>query len=280
MHWLILALISIVSISVANIYQRMAMRDEGSDPIAGAIVFQFVLTFIVGGFALLHGFVFPPFREYPLQFLISSVFYALGTLAYFHAARKIEASEMRIVSAIGTLVPVLGAVLLLGESITVRQVVGMFIILLAVIIVQKKRTFSINRGVMLAIAGSAMYGIGLVSDVFVLRTYDAISYLVVMSLFPGLILLLLHPQKIFQVKVLATTSMKHVFLYGFFYSIQAIAYYTALQSGANLSQLAPLFKAEVILTVLLAAVMLKERRQLLLYLLGALLVAVGALLIT
>jgi uncharacterized membrane protein len=44
MNWIIFALISVASISVASVFQKTAMRDEKSDPVVSSIVFQFFVT--------------------------------------------------------------------------------------------------------------------------------------------------------------------------------------------------------------------------------------------
>jgi uncharacterized membrane protein len=279
MNWLIFALISIVSISVANMYQRLAMRQDESDPIGASILFFFVLTVITGVFAVFKGFVIPPFSQYPFQFAFSCICYALGTIALFRAAKYLDASEMQILSGFGTLVAILGGVLLLGEHIGIKQGIGIILIFSAVFLVQKRHTVSKNKGALYAIVGACLYGLALISDTFVLRTYDAVSYVVVTSFVPGILLLIAYPKTIRRIHTYFTKSMKDVLIYGFFYSIQAISYYAALHYGANLSQMAPFFKAEVLLTVLLAAIFLKEKKHLPLYLLGAALVTVGAILI-
>lgn len=64
-----------------------------------------------------------------------------------------------------------------------------------------------------------------------------------------------------------------------FYSAQAVAYYLALQVGANASQLAPIYKSNIILTVLLAVIFLKEKENLTRKLSSAALVTIGVLMI-
>jgi len=58
--------------------------------------------------------------------------------------------------------------------------------------------------------------------------------------------------------------------------VQAVTYYLALESGAMASQMAILFKTEIILTIILAAVFLHERSHLLRKFVATVLVLVGA----
>lgn len=49
------------------------MKEEESNPYAGSIIFQFVLTILTGIFALIKGFEFPPINLIG-YFLISTLF--------------------------------------------------------------------------------------------------------------------------------------------------------------------------------------------------------------
>jgi uncharacterized membrane protein len=80
-------------------------------------------------------------------------------------------------------------------------------------------------------------------------------------------------------KICTTKYIKNMSLYSGFYGIQAITYYMAIGSGANVSQMSPITRSQVILTVLLAAVFIKERERLPIKIFSAMLVMVGALLI-
>lgn len=280
MTWFLFALISICAMAVANIYQKLAMKEEESDPLAAAIFFQFVLAGIMGIFAWFYGFQAPPFSQFPFNFAISAVFYAAGTLLIFKAIKEIEASELAILTAFSAIVTIAGAIIFLGETFSLRQGLGMALIIAAIILVQKKTGLSGRRGMWLALAGESCYAVAVVSDTHILKVYDAVSYTPVMSLLPGIILLALNPQVAGKFKQYAKISyIKNLALFSFFYGIQAVCYYAALNMGANASQMAPLFRAEIILTVILAVIFLKEKDNLWIKFLSAAIAAVGIVLI-
>ncbi|KKU95179.1 hypothetical protein A3A64_03365 [Candidatus Gottesmanbacteria bacterium RIFCSPLOWO2_01_FULL_48_11] len=280
MSWFIFAIISVVSSSVSNIVQRAVMRDKESDPVASSILFQFILTFITGIFALYKGFTAPPIINFPLQFMVSATFYGVGTLCMFQAAKRIEASEKTILSAFGAIVTIVVALIFLNESFTIRQFFGTGLVLLSVVLIQNKLGIVRSIGTLYAILGTSLYAVAVVSDTFILRHYDAISYTPVMSFLPGVVLLLVNPSVIKRFKsILNGRYIRNMFLYGFFYGIQAIMYYLALSLGANASQMAPLFRSEIVLTVLLAVFLLGERKKLGIKLLSAVIVSIGVFLI-
>ncbi len=262
MNWLIFAMVSVISISIANIYQRIMMRDQESDPLASSIFFIFFTGCLTGIFAIINGFVMPNLLGDWQFYLISTICYALGTLSFFQAAKLIEASEIVILSSFGAVVTIVLALIFLGESFTWIQAIGVILILSSIIFVQKDRKILTNTGSLYAIIGTSLYGIAVVSDTFILKHYDAASYVSVISFLPALFLLLIRPDKIVRLRSYFRISyLKNIFLYSLFYGIQAITYYFALQHGANASRMATIIRSEIVLTVLLAAIILKEREK-------------------
>jgi len=143
-----------------------------------------------------------------------------------------------------------------------------------------KGKFKLNKGVLYAIGMNICYGLAVTNDAFVLKHYDAISYTPVMLFLPGVILLLINPRAIKRAKdFFVWKRMKNMFLFSLFYGIQAITYYLALQFGAEASQLSTIFKAEIITTIILATIFLKEREKLGLKFIGAVLATAGVLLL-
>lgn len=258
MTWQILLAISIVSISIANLYQRIAMKEEDSDPFAGAIIFQLLITFFTGFFAISKGINIPPL-DLLGYFAISTIFYGLGTLSYFNAIKLIEASESTILASIGSIVTVISAYFFLGERLNQNQFIGVGFILISVILIAFKKNMTFNRGTLFSILGTTFYGLAVTNDVYILRSFDAISYTPIISLLPGLFLIAIKPSAIKSViKAISKPAIKPLLLYCVFYSVQAITYYAALERGALASQMTMLYKLEIFLTVLLAAIFLHE----------------------
>jgi len=280
MNWFFLAIISVISISIANIYQRIVMKEPESDAYGSSVIFQLLLAAITGCYALYKGFVFPPIVEYWQFFIISAVFYAGGTLALFHAIKRIGASEVIIVSALGAVVTIILAMILLHEPFTVQQAIGTLAILVSVIIVQGKISLKNRAGIAFAALGTSLYSVAVISDMFIIRHYDAVSYVSVISLLPGLVLIMFQPSVLLRLKKICTPIYtKNIILYSGFYGIQAITYYLALENGANVSQMSPIARSQVILTVILAVIFLKEKNNLPRKILSSVLVTIGVMLI-
>src|SRR3989339_2159502 len=192
MLWQILVFISVISISIANLYQRIAMKEESSDAYAGAILFQFILAILTGIFALYKGFNIPPVTLTG-YFIVSTILYGLGTLAYFKSIKLIEASESIILGSIGSIITVITAFIFLGERLNSQQLVGVILILLSMVAISLKKKINFNRGTIYSLIGTTLYGLAVTNDVYLLQSYDAISYVPIMSFLPGLFLLSLKP---------------------------------------------------------------------------------------
>lgn len=90
---------------------------------------------------------------------------------------------------------------------------------------------------------------------------------------------MIFPKAILKMEVLKSKSfLKKMLTLGVFTSAQAIAYYFALAKGPA-SQIAPIGQSQVIITILLAVIILKERDNLLRKMVAAILVTIGVLLL-
>ena len=144
----------------------------------------------------------------------------------------------------------------------------------------KKGGFVFGKGTWYAVITALFYGLAVTNDAFILKTYDAVSYTALILFFPGILLLALRPRAIYGFRQLKNLRFsKNMILLSLFYSAQAIAYYVALEVGVAASQLAIIYKSNIILTVILATIFLREKERIIGKLFAALLVTVGVLLI-
>ena len=281
MTWLFFILLSVGFASISSILQKILMKNEKSDTVSYAIMFQFIFGTFNLLFGLWHGFVFPEISLNLFFFLLAGLLWGFGTMFLFKAYQKLEASEVVILTSTRSLITVVAALIFLNESYTINNVIGTILILLSIVLVTKlKKGIKLNRGVMYSFAVVVFYGLAVVVDASNVKNYDAISYSVIMAYLPGVVLLCLYPQAIKKFSSIRnlTFSKKMVSLC-LFYSVQSIAFYSALSNGGNASQIGPIIQAQVIITVILAIIFLKERDHLLRKFIGAVLVTIGVILL-
>ena len=281
MNWFIWVLISIITTAVSNLLTRVIMREKDSDPYATTVIFQFAVALLTFLFALWYGFVIPPLHTYFWNFIIGGILWGLMSLFSFKAYQLLESSEMAIFSAFGSIITIASAILLLNESFNLQKIFGTVLILSSILLVNiRKGKFSFGKGAIYALLSTLCAGLAVTNDAFILKTYDAVSYTSVISLIPGLFLLAFNPGVIKQFKRLQNfTYSRNLLFLTIFYSAQSIAYYMALHIGANASQIAPIYKSNIILTILLAVIFLKEQKHMLVKIFAAILVTAGVLLV-
>ena len=280
MNWLFFALLSVFAGSVSNLYQKIAMREEKSDAVASAAAFQILTGLAYFVYALVRGFHFPDVSLAP-YFLISMILYAAGTVFFFRAIKLIEASEMTILNGVGSLVTILASFIFLHESLSLMQIVGALLILLAVIVINfSKKGIVINKGMWFAVAGTCSYGLAVISDTHIIRSFEAASFIPIGALGTALVLMLWYYKKIPLVIKTVKSAEKNLVIFCMLYAISAIAFYHALQLGALVGQVSTIFRASIIVTVILSSIFLNERKHLVKKILGAILTTIGVILVS
>jgi len=282
MSWFILIMISVFSLSITNLLQRVLMKDKKSDPVAYGLAFQWLSAFLIGIYAFWNGFVLPPVRELPFNFILSAVSFGFGTIILFKALKTTEVSEVTVLFSSRGLWVIAIAILFLGESFDIQKIIGTFLILAAILLVFFEREkIKFRKGGLYALLGAFFYGIGIPNDAFIIsRSADVPSYLAFTLLLQGIVIFLSKPSVIKKMKLfLHKDTLTKMLLIGIFFSIFLISFYLAYQSGGNISQLSPISQSAVIVTVVLAAIFLKERKHLIRKIIAAFFVSIGVLLL-
>lgn len=280
MNWFTLTLISVFIAAFSNILQRVLMKDNKSDPRSYAAVFCLLLGVLNVPFVVLYGFQLPPINVTLVFFFLSAFLWGIGTVLVFKALRLLEASEVTILTSVRALVTIVASLILFQEVFNAQKFLGTVIILGSIFLVMKvKKGIKFNKGVFYAFAGALCNGLAVTFDVLAVKSYDPISYLVIINFLIGGILIMLYPKTIHQWKTFIQPNfLKKMIPLGICSTAQAFAYYFALASGPT-SQIAPISQAQVILTVLLAAILLHEKDNLFRKLLAAVLVTIGVILL-
>ena len=278
--WYILAIINVVSISVGALFQKLSMKKNESDPVASSVIFQFLLGFITLVYAYLNGFRLPPVQLLP-YFVTSGVLYALGTIAYFKAYKFIGASEVTVLGGAGVITTIIASFLFLHDTLTLRQIIGVILIISAVIVVNiTRKKFTVNAGTWLALLGTSAYGLAVVSDSYIVRQYHAISYLPLISFLPGIFIFLAFIRRARSICREVMRVDRNLVIFILLYAVQAITFYAALGVGALVSEISIISRTAIILTVILAMIFLKETKDVLRKILAAVLTTLGVLLVT
>lgn len=242
MNWQFFLTVSILTTVAVTLIQRFLMRSEKSNPIAYVILFQLLGGFFAGCYALFRGFNINGITEVLPNVLLMPFIWAGANYLLLTAIKYIEASEFSIVFASRAIWTIVVAIVFLKELFSVNQAIGTLLIIASVMVISwRKRHAPFNKGTVFAIIGSALFGIGLVNDSFIVQNVDVPSYFTIGFLIPGILLWMLFPK--------ASKSMLPLFkektffiilLLGFLTATTALTYFWAYQIGRNAAQLASL----------------------------------------
>jgi len=282
MHWILFVLIDVVGAAVANIVRRVIMKDDRSDAYSSVIFFQLMGFLMILVFTLVHGFIMPPIATYPLNFLLEAVLWGLSSYFLFKAFQQLEASEVTILTTFSSVVTIISAIVILHDVFNLPRLIGVALILFSVIFVSfKPKKIRLNVGVLYALASSVCAGLAITNDAFLLKHADVFSLLVIGWLTPGIFLSLIRPKSIKKMKYFFKwNNFKKMVLLTFFYIVGGTSYYVAITMGGQASQVSPISQASIIVTVIFAAIFLKERDHLAKKIFSAILVTIGVLLLS
>lgn len=257
------------------------MKEEQSDPISYAIVFQLAVTCVIAICAFYRGFRLPPLQPLLPYLGLMTVLYGFANIAHWRSFQLIEASEVSVIFSSRSLWVLFVAIPFLGESLTSRKLLGTFLVVLGVALVSwREGRFKFQRGYAFALLAACLFGIGFANDAFLLRSFDVFSYNTIAFLFPALFLILLRPKSLKKIKVFFDKRrLMKMLVLAVFYAAAALTIGASYQAGGEASQIAPISQSSVILTVLLAAIFLKERGNFLNKLAGAIAVFLGVVLL-
>lgn len=281
MSWFLLSILHALGMAISNIFRKIIMKNDKSDPIASGILFQLLGALIVVIFAISTGFTIPPIQKYPINFAIQGIFWGCATLCLFKAYKYIDASEVTIIVALESIITIVAAVIFLKEAFSFVNIIGTLLVIFSVIYVSiASGKMAFNKGVIYAVLYSLFAGFAVVNDAFMLRYVDVFSYLVIGWLSPGLFLIFLQPSSVKKVYLLIKSKIiVKYFIFTLIYVLAGFAFFFALSKGGQASQVNTITQASVILTVILSVIFLKEKDHLLKKFICAILVTIGVILL-
>ncbi|OGD09985.1 hypothetical protein A2397_00395 [Candidatus Amesbacteria bacterium RIFOXYB1_FULL_44_23] len=282
MPWQIYLLVSIVLISFNGLFHRSLLKDDNSSPQAQTIAFLGLGGIIAVVVALLQGklnLFFAP--ELTLNFLLLALLLTPAYLLRYRAFQLIGASEVVMFSVTGRLWNVFGAYVFLHEAITVKIIIGAFLILFGAMLTRfEKRQFIINKGIVLVLISAFLFGIGDINGFYILKTYDSTNFLIYSELIPVVVLLFLQPKVIQKLKYYFHKDKAiKVTLLSLCDAFGMLALYLAYQAGGNASIIGPLRATSVVVTTVLAILILRERNNVPNKLIGSVIAVIGVALL-
>ncbi len=280
MSWQILLSISIFSLSVSVLLQRILLHKDKTDPIAYAILFEGTAGSLLLITALIHGFSLPDFSAYAIPIAATFFLYALGGILYAKTLKITDASIFSVLFATNTIWVMLGGVLLYNERVGFAQVIGTLMILMSVIILtDRSGKFQFDRGILLGLLCGLVYGLAVTGWVYISKHSEPLTWNALTFFIPAILILLYSPKSARQMKpFLKAGVFSRLILLCILVSIGSACLLAAF-SKHSASVVSPLLQTQVLLTVILAIIFLNERKNLKSKIAAAGVCIIGALLV-
>ena len=133
----LLALSGMVCWGIAPIFAKIALKNI--DPLSGLVLRTIFAASVVSGWVIVSG-SFSKVTSIPsgswwliaVEALLATL---VGDLAYYAAIKKGDVSLVTIIMSSSPLITILGAVLFLGEQITLLRMVGASFVILGIILI-------------------------------------------------------------------------------------------------------------------------------------------------
>lgn len=263
MSWQLLTGISVTTLSVSVLLQRLLLHQNKSDPIAYGIVFQALVGIVTLCYALAIGFRSPDFIKYWFPILLTFLLYAAGTVVGAYTLQKIQASIYSVLFATNAIWVMIISLPLFNAHISSIQLVGVGLIFVgACFLIENGGQLKLDHGILLGLLTGLIYGLATVVWVYVDKHADPASWSAISFIGPAALLLIARPASVHKMKPFLNKKVFYrMAILGILYSISALTILMAYKNG-NASLIAPLQQTSIVTTVLLAVIFLRERNRL------------------
>ncbi|MBU0535236.1 MAG: DMT family transporter [Patescibacteria group bacterium] len=283
MFWLLLTFASAFSYSLTRILQKILLKDKDSDPFAFGFVFQIAVSIIFLVYTIItKQLEFPNLSGLAINILILCLFYSIGNILTFKAFKLAEVSEVSVLFASSTVWSVIAAVIMLGEKLTPKNILGIIIVVLGLIAINiKKSCWKINKGHLYALLGAMLFGVAFTNDAYIVGRYNSVSaYMMLAFALPAFTSILLKPQSVKNIpQFVSKNAIPRLFFCAIFYFLSALTIFSAYKLGGPASVISPIQQTSIIFTVIMGYLFLKERDRMPNKIIGTILAFVGVLLL-
>jgi drug/metabolite transporter (DMT)-like permease len=289
MIWLLFCFLSITFTTIYSIASKKILnREENYHPITyasalfGAVSLFSILAYLISGVHI-SDLTNLASADVLAILSINVLCYTLAPSIYYRALKHLPISEVTILyTPTGIYILMIG--LLLGtESFLILRLVGGILIIGAVVaLTLKTGNWKNSIYTKLMVVASVLYAVGAITDQQIIsRGYFSTLFFQAINFgLPALLILVFNPSSRQHLnKIYSRKLFPLVLLNGAFFFVSFFAIFKAYSSGGTASQVAFVLSTETIIMVVLAALFLKERRNLLLKLAAAAACGLGVFLL-
>lgn len=262
MTWQLLTAVSVLALSISIILQRVLISRDKADPAAYAVIFQGMVGLVIFAFVILRGFKLPGIESVWFPAITSMLLYGAGHIVYAKTLQRVEASVFSVLFATQAVWIMLLGILLLGEKLSLVQILGTILIFVSIAFLVKRSSLrKIDNGVLLGLWTGLLFGLAITGWSYVGRHTDTLSWAAISFIGTSLSALVFAPKAATKMAPLLRGSVLiRMLLLSMFYAIGCVAMLYAYKFG-SFTIVSPLRQTGIIVTVLLALLCLRSERK-------------------
>lgn len=285
MNWLFLTAFAVLSRAIYGI----ATKIFSSTAQVSAVSQSFILTAVSSVLALaispaVGGISFQNLQTVWISTIAMVLSQVLGNVTYFKGIEKLEASITQIAFSSIVIWGTLLSSLFLGSHFTFLQIGGIILLLGAILLIQyKKGKFKLSTSMLYVFVSAGFFAIFQVTSAQLSHTVTAGTYLLLANLGTVVFLGVVYLKKVYTDIVLLFKNLKNVTYASFFASSTSLLYflfsYFAYQVAPDRGVVVLLLTTQVIVSVILGIIFLKERDRMLQKIIAGMVAVVASILI-
>jgi drug/metabolite transporter (DMT)-like permease len=267
MSWVLLTLLAIISRAVYSIATKLLSKHVEVSPVTQAVL----LTTFAGFLALIaspfiDGLSFVGISDYWLVVVVMIMSQAFGNILFFLGVKRLDTGTAQIAFSSILVWGALLSIVFLNSSFTLIQTLGIVLMLVAIVLVQYKRgRRKIDAGVLYIITAAVLFAIFQVASADLAKTLGTGAYLVLAYLGSSVVLSIIYAKTLRKDWKKLQKQLRCTFRSTIFASSTSFLYflfsYFAYQEAPDRGVVVVLLTAQVILSVILGIVFLKEREN-------------------
>ena len=267
MNWLLLTLLAIIFRSAFSLSTRLLGRDVKVSPQTQS----FLLTLGSGLLAIIicpffGGINLNSVQQNLLPIIIIIVSSVFGNIIFFKGQKLLDTGTTQVAFSSILIWGALLSIIFLKSKFSLLQIVGILLMMVSIIIIQnRKKGANINLSVLYIICSSLLFSIFQVTSASVSSLINTGTYLVFSYIGTALVTFLIYFKTIKSDFKKITFQIKNTFLKTFFASGTSLLYfifsYFAYRYAPDRGVVIILLTSQVVLSVILGILFLKEREN-------------------
>ena len=266
MDWLSLTILAVIARSTYSVATKLLSKQVKISSVTQSILLGVFAGVLVLPLSLLIGGInFNGVISVWQATLVMVISQAFGNILFFQGLKTLDAGTTQIAFSSILIWGAILSAIYLDSTYSGLQLIGIFLMLIAILLVQYRKSFKLDKGIMLIIASAGLFAIFQVASAKVSNIVNTGAYLILAYLGSAFLLSAIYLKTLTKdmkllVKQVTSTSLSTLFASGsslLYFMFSYFAYQIAPDRGVVVI----LLTAQVILSVIFGIIFLKEREN-------------------